>query len=242
MGQHILNLSLGCQCRKCRSDANTASAGIVRKPRLTPEEKLKIQELHAEGKNYSEIGRIIGRPHSTINRIFNLELREKNRQVNAKWTEANRERTHANQRRWAKFDHGKESWTATQHARRAAKHNMSGYVDLPDHPDADASGMVFYDMLEQQGGKLQEGDMEHYTFAGVNERMKELKKEAIRLEKETGIKHHIDHLVALLSEDYVSVHHPVNLKVVTEEYNLSKGNSDVDADIEEFCRNIFNIK
>lgn len=54
--------------------------------------------------------------------------------------------------------------------------------------------------------------------------VKELKKEARRLEKETGVKYHIDHVVPLKSALVSGLHVKDNLQLLTETENLQKNN------------------
>lgn len=56
------------------------------------------------------------------------------------------------------------------------------------------------------------------------EKIKEIYLEAARLTKETGIKHHVDHIYPLQSKYMCGLHVETNLQILTEAENIAKGN------------------
>ena len=61
------------------------------------------------------------------------------------------------------------------------------------------------------------------SWADLN-KIKAIYEEAIRLTKETGIQHHVDHIIPLNSKYVCGLHVEYNLQILTEEENLTKSN------------------
>lgn len=58
-----------------------------------------------------------------------------------------------------------------------------------------------------------------------NNKIKEFYKQSTRLTEETGIKHHVDHIIPLQGENVSGLHHPDNIQVIAAEENMRKSNS-----------------
>lgn len=54
--------------------------------------------------------------------------------------------------------------------------------------------------------------------------MRAIYKSCQEISKETGIQHHVDHIIPLVSSTVCGLHVPWNLQIITSEENLSKGN------------------
>ena len=236
---HVLNPNQGCQCKGCMSEQNIASAGIRRQPRATQAEKDKAALLRAEGKSYKEIGRILGRQVSTICRWLNPEVAEKSRQYNAKWNSENREQQRASNRRYSSmYPHGKATCRKKVHKRRAIEYHCADTVFLPNHPDADHQGFVYYEMwTDYVNGDKEAQDL--FSFAGADEAVATRKMQQDKLTKISGEKYSLEHLVPLSKG---GIHHPLNFANRALQLNIEKGNKRLQQDDELFCKRLFDIK
>ena len=236
---NVLKLHTGCRCDGCKSEKQSASAGTLRTPRATQAEKIKAAELRTEGKSYSEIGRILGRSNGTIIRWLDPEYAERSRQFSAKWRSENREQHNANGRRYrSEFQHGKATRMKAQQKRRAIEYHCADTVFLPNHPDADHQGFVYYDMWSD----YVKGDSEAmslFSFTGADEAVAFRKMQLEKFKKFSGIDWSLDHLVPLSRG---GIHHPMNFVNLPLADNKAKNNKLIQKDVELFCKRLFDIK
>ena len=235
----LIEADRGCHCKGCKSEQFSALAGTRRNPRATKNEKAKAVELKSEGKSYTEIARILGRSHATIYRWFKPEYAKKSEECAHKWQDKNREKSRANVRRYlSEFEHGKANARKARHKRRALEYHCNDVVFLPDHPDADHQGFVYYDMWSD----YVKGDSEAmnlFSFEGADEAVAFRKKQQEKFEKFSGIKWSLDHLVPLSRG---GIHHPLNFVNLPLVDNTSKNNKRIQKDDELFCKRLFDIK
>ena len=233
----LIDEKIGCNCKGCSSDKNKASAGTRRSPRATKEEKELAAQLRAEGLSYRKIGLELNKSQTTIQRWLNPEYSEKGRQANRRWASNNREQQRANCRRYKDFDHGRATLGMIRHKRRGIEYHCIDTVFLPDHPDADYQGFVSFNIWE-----LIKGDadaMSMMSFEGTEEDVSKRKKQQIGLEKISGEKYSLEHLIPLSRG---GIHCPENFANRALDLNRKKHNNRIKEDEELFCKRLFNIK
>lgn len=82
---------------------------------------------------------------------------------------------------------------------------------------------ILADTRKRQLGKINRTP--HWLTKEDYATMKALYIQCARITKETGIQHHVDHIVPLHGENVSGLHVPSNLQILTAEANLSKGNT-----------------
>jgi hypothetical protein len=133
-------------------------------------------------------------------RRWREQNRERDREYNRRWYEENAERQRENSRRWYEKNRERD----LENSRRWQKQN-------PDK--ARAKCMRRLARKKQATPPWADHDAINAIYA-----------EAVRLEQETGIKHHVDHIYPLTSSYLCGLHVAENLQILTYAENISKGN------------------
>lgn len=225
-------LNGGTGCPKCYRQRVIASAGKLRTPRSTLEERAYAKFLYEQkGWTYKQIAYFLGRSsHKTVVRWLDPEQREKGRQDSAKWNEENREHKRSLQRRYStQFEHGREATRAANAKRRALKLNAIHDV----FHDGQWHEINMYDQIKGNPVALA-----LHTDPEADKAWKELSTRAEKLSKIAGVPYHIDHLVPL---NRGGLHIPENFALRPASENLSKGDKLIDYDSSLYAKRIFGM-
>ena len=233
------NLLKGQGCPECKRLKAIDSAGMLRTPHATREEKSRAIELKATGMPSDAVRQQLFdeglspqlRSGMTINCWVNPEQAEKSRQYNAKRRQdpAKREQERANSRRYQKeFEHGRASHRAKTSKRRALECEALFSVLI----EGTWQEVNMYDYLETWE------DREKFVAFEDCEAYASMQATAKELAEIHGEQFDIDHLVPLSRG---GLHCKENFKIVPASHNRSKGNRLVPEDGALFCKRIFNI-
>jgi hypothetical protein len=229
------HLLTGYGCPECQRLKSINSAGKVRCPRPSKEEKQRAIELKATGMTSAVVAQQLFdeglspqlRNKASIDRWVNPEQAEKNRQRTAKYRQdpAKREQRNATRRRYIKeFDHGRAVDRACSAQRRLLRTNTPEFVLLDgvwEEVDRRETYRVFSEVLLP--AKERKAIQEQYL-------------EAQYITEKTGIEHHVDHLQPLSKG---GEHLMFNLQILPAEENLSKSDAFREEDQIELARRLF---
>ena len=136
-------------------------------------------------------------------RKYNAQNREKRREYNKKWRDENGERLRENVRKWTAKNKERKS-EAQRQWNKANQSKINKYSANRRATRLNATPAWLTDKHRAE--------------------MAAIYKEAVAMEKQTGILHHVDHIVPLKGENVSGLHVPWNLQILTATENMSKGN------------------
>lgn len=226
----------GCMCKGCKTDKNIATAGVRRANKGTSEEKQLVKKLRDAGLSYRAIAKQVGKSCSTICYWLNPESKANCLATNYKWFSANNNELHKAKklRYYSEFEHAKQSRKKGSHKRRSLQYHAVDVVYLPDHPDADYQGFVEFNCFDLI---TTSEDRDFWSFAGADDDTAKRAKQQMGLEKISGEKYSLEHLVPLSRG---GIHHPANFANRALKLNMQKNNSLWDKDTNLFLSRIFN--
>lgn len=255
----------GCKvCAKEKLNAGRTGLKVIGKMKrraAEPGEIEKARKLYAETNNYCEVGRQLGRTTSTILQWLDPEYKERqNRRARKKVA---RDKASGYQKlredAYVKSSRGRAIRTKGWQKRRANKSLSLDYVYLCDvdldelqppyvePEEIESKWFVDYniwDDFDYGDGDIKPGvghDSEAQkmlSFTGADEDAAKRKKQCQKLEKISGEKYSLEHLIPISRG---GLHCPENFANRALELNLQKNNSRWEADDALFCKRLFGI-
>ena len=148
-------------------------------------------------------------------RRWREENPERKQELDRVWREQNPERQRENNRRWQKENPERkreiEHRWREQNPERNREHKRRWSKQNPDKERAKVMRRI---------ARKKQATPPWADHAAINA----IYAEAVRLEKETGIKHHVDHIYPLQSKYLCGLHVAENLQILTATENHKKGN------------------
>ena len=224
------NLLKGKSCPACAQERRNNSVGR-RAPRASQATKDKAVELRKQGLSYDAIAEELGFSDYSIRRW--CDPRQAKKSVDSQAKRNAKRKASGKQAELAaayyQTEHGRAVHLASAEKRRALEFAAVFEIELEGQ------------LIEVDNWELIKGDadaMEMMSFEGAEEAWAQKQKQCKRLEKISGIKWSVDHLVPLSRG---GIHAPENFKLVPLADNLAKKNKVIPEDYALFAKRLFNI-
>ena len=193
-------------CRACRVQAD-------RERRQANPEKAREYT-----RNYLKEWRVKNpEKHSVIGQRYHAKNAEQRRAKTKEWRKANPERCNANRNAWA--ERNPEKIKASSIKAKAAWHERNPEY-LKEHYKANK---VRYVAARARRRVAQESATPAWLTAIDKAMIQEMYDVSAARFVQTGVKHHVDHIVPINGKKVSGIHAPWNLQVITAHENLSKG-------------------
>jgi hypothetical protein len=158
------------------------------------------------------------------------------------WRDKNRDKLHANQKRYKDRNREEIRKRGLEHyyknrdtqlklAKKRRDSNIEKEKDRCKKYSKNNRGKVNARTARYRATKLQATPK--WTTKEHKKEMQALYIEANRITKETGARHHVDHIVPLQGENVCGLHLPCNLRIILGSENESKNNRVREEDLEE---------
>lgn len=142
------------------------------------------------------------------------------------WGKKNQDKKNASDKKWRDANPEKLWWKRNpeEHKIKTAKASTEWRIRNPEyHHEHYLNNKTKYVAARAKRRAAQENATPEWLTAIHKAQIQEMYDIALAKEIQTGVKHHVDHIVPIMGKAVSGMHVPWNLQVITAKENLSKG-------------------
>lgn len=162
--------------------------------------------------------RVSGKYYQTCRRCRQLQ--------NYEWDKANRDTKNASDRKWRKANPEK-LWAKRnpeENKKRMVVASKEWRIRNPEyHHEHYLNNKTVYVAARAKRRAAQANATPKWLTAIDKAKIQEMYDVSVARETQTGVKHHVDHMIPIMGKKVCGMHVPWNLQVITATENLSKG-------------------